>query len=73
MLATDEWDDSAIYSLEWSEFGRKRFKLFSKDQAKVICRFLRFMMEHTDGEADDEKARKALALHWDEFCDAATP
>jgi hypothetical protein len=63
--------DSPIYALEWSDLGRKRFKRFTKEQSKVICRFLRFMAEHTDGEVDDEKARKALVLHWDRFCEDA--
>jgi hypothetical protein len=65
--------DSAIWALKWSVLSRARFKQFNKDQSQVICRFLRFMAQYSDGAADEEKARSALALHWDKFCDAVSP
>ena len=63
--------DTAIYSLCPSkgspEYSKQRFELFNEEQSKVICRFLRFMAEYTDGEVDDEKAREALE-YWGKFC-----
>ena len=65
--------DTAIYALYpgpgFFEWNMQRFQVFNEEQSKVICRFLRFMAEYTDGRADDELAREAIEAYWGKFCD----
>ena len=46
----------------------QRFSLFTPDQKTAICRFLRFMSEHSDGFADEYQASQAVTGYWGQFC-----
>jgi hypothetical protein len=66
--------DHPIYSLmldgdsSMREWHLNRFKRFDNQQAKAICRFLRFMSKDED-HADAVAARKALDQYWGRFCE----
>jgi hypothetical protein len=46
-------------------------EVFTQEQCRAICRFLRFMADHSDGQADETAATDALAAFWGEFCTSA--
>lgn len=46
------------------EWKLARFALFSPRQANAIRRFLGFMVEHGDGDADEIQAKLALDTYW---------
>jgi len=52
------------------EWKLERFEVFTDEQAKMICRFLRFMAEQKNF-VDAEKASTALDQYWDKFCEPA--
>lgn len=66
--------DSTIYAFDLSEdqdmqeWAMSRFSILTPEQSKAICHFLRFMVEHGDGHADDYVAQRALDNHWSRFC-----
>jgi hypothetical protein len=68
--------DSIIYTfvpyLNTGHYERQleRFAIFTTEQNKAICGFLRFMSEHSDGFADEYQASQALTGYWNQFCDA---
>jgi hypothetical protein len=70
--------DHAIYSLNLSRdkqlegWDLERFRVFDADQAKAICRFLRFMASQEDF-ADAKLARAALEGYWGKFCETTLP
>jgi hypothetical protein len=65
--------DYAIYHLGQRSVQREhkeaRFTVLDESQTGVICRFLRFMAEYTDGNADEAAARQALEGYWGQFCE----
>jgi hypothetical protein len=73
------WDepavDWAIYAFRgyesFREYKEPLFSIFDEPQARVICRFLRFMANCTNQQADDEAAREALQSYWGRFCEGA--
>jgi hypothetical protein len=77
------FDDSHSPSIDWAiyafcSFGSQpdycepRFMVFNEQQAQAICRFLRFMAQYTDGQADDAAACQALQNYWGQFCDGVS-
>ncbi len=64
IYAFDTQPNSAL-----SEFQASRFSQFDDGQARVICRFLRFMAEYAG--ADEIVAQRALANYWGRFCHTA--
>ena len=62
--------DSAVFALcpsnkpELRDGVLERLNVFDEEQARVICRFLRYMAEY----AENDTARKAVELHWGCFC-----
>lgn len=64
--------DWAIYNLWcpiWSpEELNAKFAVFNDEQKQVICRFLRFMIEGTNGHADERAAKEAFNRYWCNFC-----
>jgi hypothetical protein len=64
--------DWAIYEFCISDLVAQhqtsRFALFETSQAAIVCRFLRFMAECTEGHADAKVAREALQKYWGRFC-----
>jgi hypothetical protein len=68
--------DHSIYSLmssehkELREWQSERFSAFKDQQAKAICRFLRFMALQEDF-VDTKAAREAIDAYWGRFCEAA--
>jgi len=69
--------DHPIYSLMLSEvkplreWELERYRVFDDEQAKAICRFLRFMAEQDEDFVDAKSAREALEGFWGKFCEAA--
>lgn len=59
-------------SIELRDYFEERIALFSHVECGVICRFLRFVLEHGNGEFrynfDVSAAREALRSHWGVFC-----
>lgn len=53
----------------FQEDGAKleRFRVFSRDESRVICEFLRLMAEHA-GFSTQELATNALEDYWGRFC-----
>ena len=68
--------DYAIYHLGHRHVQREhkeaRFTVLDESQTGVICRFLRFMAEYTDGQADEAAARQALEGYWGQFCETVS-
>jgi hypothetical protein len=65
--------DHTIYSLNPSlkpkirAWQLERFALFSEQQASAVASFLRFMLERTNGRADDGAAGEALFDYWEKY------
>ncbi len=64
--------DYTIYALcpnrkELRDRKTSQFSLLNEAQSKATCSFLRFMVDHGDGHADDAVAREALEKYWGEF------
>jgi hypothetical protein len=51
------------------EYKESRFTVLDEPQTVVICRFLRFMAECTQGQVDEGAARQALEGYWGQFCE----
>jgi len=69
--------DFTIYTFDLTHENRllrnyqlERFSLLSQEQARAVCRFLRFMVSH-DGDADGEVAQLALDKYWGRFCNSS--
>jgi hypothetical protein len=64
-----------ICSLHLSPSGRlrqwelDRFEVFNDEQARAICKFLRFMARQDEDIVFADEARQALHAHWGKFCD----
>jgi hypothetical protein len=50
------------------EYQRRRFEAFNCEQARVICQFLRFIVEYEYAGLDVPVARRAIDRHWGSFC-----
>lgn len=50
-----------------SQHYRERFVLLSREQSRVVCRFLHYLSRHGD-EYDRGTAEKYLEAHWGQFC-----
>jgi hypothetical protein len=48
----------------------ERFAIFNNEQARAICRFLRFMAQEDEDLVCADEARRALDAYWSKFCDA---
>lgn len=63
-----------IYTLVLSESGSmrqgdlERFQVFNEEQARAICKFLRFMAQQDEEIVSVEQARTALSAFWGKFC-----
>jgi hypothetical protein len=64
-----------ICTLALSESGSmrqwdlKRFEVFNDEQARAICRFLRFMAQQDEDIVCTNEASSALSAYWGRFCD----
>jgi Family of unknown function (DUF6714) len=65
-----------IFSLSLSQSGSmrqwdlERFEVFNDEQARAICKFLRFMAQQDQDIVCVDKALEALDAYWGKFCDA---
>jgi len=48
----------------------ERFEVFNDEQARAICKFLRFMAQRDEDIVCVDEARAALDAYWGKFCDA---
>ena len=67
--------DFTIYTLcprdepRLRDYFHERLGGLVEHEARVVCRFLRFLLEHEQDSCDLDAAREALDRHWARFCD----
>lgn len=65
--------DSTIYTFELTKderlykYSMERFGVLNEEQSRGVAMFLKYMIDHHEGHADERVARKAFRGYWKKF------